>query len=173
MIIDQIGNVINDIDDVVNHLLSGGTLKQLQSVCYDSTAAVYAHNQRCDKMDLSDWIIEPRLPFDSATSMDQRCQNQWLLPQNYIEFDIVAHLVSLCHSDKELARVEEELKLFVDRDLLPVLRAIKYLVDTMKSNGIIWGVGRGSSVASYCLYLLEAHSVDSIKYGLDFKEFLD
>jgi DNA polymerase III alpha subunit len=42
----------------------------------------------------------------------------------------------------------------------------------MRSNNIVWGVGRGSSVASYVLYLLGVHKVDSIKYGLDIREFL-
>ena len=34
------------------------------------------------------------------------------------------------------------------------------------------GVGRGSSVASYILYLIGVHRIDSIKYNLDWKEFL-
>jgi DNA polymerase III alpha subunit len=42
----------------------------------------------------------------------------------------------------------------------------------MKANNIIWGVGRGSSVASYVLYLLEVHRVDSMYYNLDIREFL-
>jgi DNA polymerase III alpha subunit len=37
---------------------------------------------------------------------------------------------------------------------------------------VLWGVGRGSSVASYCLYILGVHKVDSIKYELDIHEFL-
>jgi DNA polymerase III alpha subunit len=56
--------------------------------------------------------------------------------------------------------------------MLDLLRYLKYLVDTMRSKNILWGVGRGSSVASYCLYLLGIHKVDSVKYDLDIKEFL-
>jgi len=33
-------------------------------------------------------------------------------------------------------------------------------------------VGRGSSVASYCLYLLGVHKINSLKFDLDIKEFL-
>ena len=47
-----------------------------------------------------------------------------------------------------------------------------YLVDTFSENDVVWGVGRGSSVASYCLYLIGLHKIDSIKYELDIKEFL-
>jgi DNA polymerase III alpha subunit len=42
----------------------------------------------------------------------------------------------------------------------------------MSSNGIIWGVGGGSSVASYVLYKLGVHRVDSLYYNLDVTEFL-
>jgi len=37
---------------------------------------------------------------------------------------------------------------------------------------MIWGVGRGSSVASYVLYLLDVHRIDSMFYDLDPSEFL-
>jgi len=47
-----------------------------------------------------------------------------------------------------------------------------YLVDFMRENEIVWGVGRGSSVASYVLYLIGVHRIDSIKFGLDWREFL-
>jgi DNA polymerase III alpha subunit len=37
---------------------------------------------------------------------------------------------------------------------------------------IIWGVGRGSSVASYVLYKLGVHRINSLYYNLDATEFL-
>ena len=49
---------------------------------------------------------------------------------------------------------------------------VKILVDVSKENNIVLGVGRGSSVASYILYLLGIHKVDSLAYNLDIKEFL-
>jgi DNA polymerase III alpha subunit len=62
--------------------------------------------------------------------------------------------------------------MFQERNLFNLLKYLKYLVDTMKSNNVIWGVGRGSSVASYVLYLLGVHRIDSMYYDLDPKEFL-
>jgi DNA polymerase III alpha subunit len=49
---------------------------------------------------------------------------------------------------------------------------MKYLVDTLRKNIIVWGVGRGSSVASYILYLIGVHRIDSLYYDLDIAEFL-
>jgi DNA polymerase III alpha subunit len=42
----------------------------------------------------------------------------------------------------------------------------------MRKENIVWGVGRGSSVASYVLYLIGVHKIDSLYYNLDVEEFL-
>ena len=62
--------------------------------------------------------------------------------------------------------------LFQERNLFDLLRYLKYLVDTLRANHMIWGVGRGSSVASHVLYLLGVHRINSIFYDLDVQEFL-
>ena len=94
------------------------------------------------------------------------------MPEQYQELDIAEHALSLCKSEDELQRVGQELLIYQERDMFPLLRYLKYLVDTMKSNNIIWGVGRGSSVASYVLYKLEIHKVNSLYYDLDIRDFL-
>ena len=68
--------------------------------------------------------------------------------------------------------IAEELEEFKKRDMLDLLKYMIYLVDFMRSNNIVWGVGRGSSVASYVLYLIGVHRVNSIQYDLDWREFL-
>ena len=62
--------------------------------------------------------------------------------------------------------------MYQERDMFDVLRYLKYLVDVMRDNKIIWGVGRGSSVASFVLYKLGVHRIDSLYYNLDIGEFL-
>jgi len=42
----------------------------------------------------------------------------------------------------------------------------------MIANRVIWGVGRGSSVASFVLYKLGVHRINSLHYNLDVGEFL-
>jgi DNA polymerase III alpha subunit len=78
----------------------------------------------------------------------------------------------MCTTEVQRRRVDEELELFIQHGMFDLLFYLKYLVDTMRENNIVWGVGRGSSVASYVLYLLGVHKIDSIKYELDIKEFL-
>jgi DNA polymerase III alpha subunit len=68
--------------------------------------------------------------------------------------------------------VDLELDEFKQRNLTDLLRFLVYFVDTVRTNNIVYGVGRGSSIASYVLYLLKVHRIDSFKYNLDIKEFL-
>ena len=93
------------------------------------------------------------------------------MPDNYFP-NLVEHLYGLCKTDLEKNRVTVELELFIQHNMFDLLFYLKYLVDTMRENKIVWGVGRGSSVASYVLYLLGVHKIDSIKYDLDIHEFL-
>ena len=66
----------------------------------------------------------------------------------------------------------EELDAFKERNMLDLLRWLKYFVDTCSKEGVVWGVGRGSSVASFILYKIGVHSIDPLKYNLDWREFL-
>jgi len=102
---------------------------------------------------------------------DNKMQSTWHMPTKYQQLDIEEYLVSVCPEDN-YERLVEEIVEYKARNMLNLLRWLKYFVDTMRENNLTWGVGRGSSVASYVLYLLGVHKVDSIKYKLDLKEFL-
>jgi DNA polymerase III alpha subunit len=114
-------------------------------------------------------------PIDSPTlsveTFDKAWQEQWNMPSEYKTMDIEHWLVQ--HSDKaNYERLMEELEAFKARNMLDLLRWLKYFVDTCKKEGVVWGVGRGSSVASYILYIIGVHSINPIKYNLDWHEFL-
>ena len=99
-------------------------------------------------------------------------QKKWHMPDAYKNMDIAEHVLSLCATDAELQRCGTELMLYQERGLFDLLRYLAYLVDVMRQNAIIWGVGRGSSVASHVLYLLGVHRINSLYYNLDIQEFL-
>ena len=103
---------------------------------------------------------------------DQRNQSSWRMPEEYRKLDIARWVLNQCETDPELQRVADELMLFQERDLFDLLRWLKYFVDTMRANNVVWGVGRGSSVASYVLYLIGVHRINSMYYDLDISEFL-
>lgn len=108
----------------------------------------------------------------TITEFDKNLQNKWLIPEDYLDFDIAKYILDLCHTEEELQRAGAELLLYQERDMFPLLRYLKYLVDTMRSKNIVWGVGRGSSVSSYVLFLLGVHRINSLYYDLSIDEFL-
>lgn len=98
--------------------------------------------------------------------------SDWHIPEEYKTLCVRTHVLNKCTDDIERERVEHELRMFEERGLFPVLQFLIYLVDYMREKDIVWGVGRGSSVASYTLYLLGVHKINSIKYELPIEEFL-
>jgi len=120
---------------------------------------------------LSEYAVS-ELSDINVAQIDTELQSQWFIPFSYNNMDILDYLEKLCTTSEQLARVQLEYKEYKDRNMLPLLRFLVYLVDTMNKNNIVWGVGRGSSVASYILYLIGIHRIDSLKYDLDFYEFM-
>lgn len=96
----------------------------------------------------------------------------WNMPQHYQDLDLDRHFAVLVNSQEQIDRVAQELRLFRENGLEPMLRFMIYMVDVMREKRILWGVGRGSSVSSYLLFLIGLHSVDAIKYNLDIREFI-
>ena len=117
--------------------------------------------------------ITPFVDSDlSISNWDSTQQQKWLMPEEYKSFDIALYVLNKCNTEAELQRAGEELFLFHERGLFPLLQYLKYLVDSMKANGIVWGVGRGSSVASFVLFLIGIHRINSLYYQLSIDEFL-
>jgi DNA polymerase III alpha subunit len=95
----------------------------------------------------------------------------WFIPEDYRTMDILDWLYQRSPTPEIRERVVEELRLFAKHDMVPVLKTMKYVVDTLRANNIVWGVGRGSSVASYVLHIIGVHKIDSIKYNIPIEEF--
>lgn len=126
---------------------------------------VKGYNSVCEELNI--------MPITSEGNWSK----EFNIPQYYKDLDVeqyVKNLIPTSGQDVNIitARVDMELSEFSARNLYPVLQLLIYIIDTMRKNNLIWGVGRGSSVASYVLFLLGIHKVDSIKYNLDIREFL-
>lgn len=96
--------------------------------------------------------------------------NHWFIPNEYQKLDIENFLIDRCPKEN-IDRLVAELHEYRQRNLLALLTQMKYIVDTLRKHSIVWGVGRGSSVASYALFLLGVHKIDSVKYKLPIEEF--
>ena len=156
MIKNKFGEIVYNIEDVVDLIMKQQTTA---GITVDGT------------VQLKDTSPETDVSL-SVDEYDLMNQHNWLMPEEYKELDIAQHIIDLCKTDAEIQRAGQELLMFQERNLFNLLKYLKYLVDTMQSNKVIWGVGRGSSVASYVLYLLGVHKIDSMYYDLDPGEFL-
>ena len=166
MINDKFGNVIYQEKDLIDLLYQGFTdLDKITVEPFDKLTQF--EEQSALKLKLPNHTLDEI----SIEDFDQACQQDWFIPEEYKNFDIEGFLVYRCPKEN-YQRLIDELSEFKARNMIMLLRTLKYLVDTLRSNNIVWGVGRGSSVASYVLYLLEVHKIDSVKYNLDWHEFL-
>jgi DNA polymerase III alpha subunit len=101
------------------------------------------------------------------TTIDSK---NWFIPKSYQDMDIEGFLVDNCPKEN-YERLIQEIQLFQRHNMIPVLKTMKYIVDTLRANNIVWGVGRGSSVASYVLHVIGVHKIDPIKYNIPIEEF--
>lgn len=108
----------------------------------------------------------------------------WNIPQEWEDLDIDSFIHTKFVQECELQgwdlntqtnrinRICEELQIYDQLNLMNVLRTLIYVINTLEEKNVVWGIGRGSSVASYILYLIGVHDIDSIRYNLDITDFL-
>lgn len=168
--INEYGDIVYCDSGIVDLLLSG---KDVNEVNLEDSPELQKHNDLCGIFDQdSDKLVPYKKPDISVEDFDFENQNHWYIPEEYLGIDILDFLLKKCTREEEIERVELEYQMFKDHGMEMVLRLMIYLVDTFRKNNIVWGVGRGSSVSSYILFLIGIHKVDSIRYSLDPGEFL-
>jgi len=172
MIQNKFGEMIFSESDVCDLVMQGRDLESLTGMLVDPSVNIeqvirYVENY-------NGTLSYPVLQADnvSVPAFDLEQQRNWHMPEQYKTLDIAQHVLDLCGNEAELQRCGQELLLYQERDLFPLLQYLAYLVDVMQDNRVIWGVGRGSSVASYVLYKLGVHRIDSLFYDLSVEEFL-
>ena len=172
MLTNKFGEIVLEEQDLCDAVMKGQTIWNLPRITVDPAVDLQRLIHRLeDPSSVLTWTF-PENSDISVPEFDHVRQSHWFMPDEYKQIDIAKHVLELCVTDAELQRVGEELLLYQEHDLFDLLRYMKYLVDVMRENQVIWGVGRGSSVASYVLYLLGVHRINSMYYDLDPKEFL-
>ena len=168
---DQYGRVVYNRHDLYDMLYAGVDIDNVKSVDwhedFDKFNRAIELNHLPDKL----YTAIEKLSV-SKEEFDAQNQSEWFMPAEYKDINMYGYLRAFCSTPEEMDRLDEELHEFGKRGMIPLLQYMKYLVDTMRENGIVWGVGRGSSVASYVLYIIGIHRINSIQYELDWREFL-
>jgi DNA polymerase III alpha subunit len=117
-------------------------------------------------------LVQYTLSDQTIQEFDSEYVSNWYMPEEYKQFDIAKYVLEQCTCEEELQRAGKELLLFQERDMFTLLQYLKFLVDLMRSHNIVWGVGRGSSVSSFVLFLLDVHRINSLEFDLPIEEFL-
>lgn len=173
MIQNKFGEMIFNETDVCDLLMQGHNLTDIKHMLVDSSVDIEKVVSFVENF--PETLVYYTFDKDSNQTIpdwDTIKQQTWFMPDHYQQLDIAQYVLDLCVSEPELQRCGEELLLYQERNLFSLLQYLKYLVDIMNQNQVIWGVGRGSSVASYVLYKLGVHRIDSMFYELDIHEFL-
>ena len=168
--VNMYGQAILSSDNLRELLLQGKNIGHL-NVIKDEEIELFEEYQSTLLSETITFLDAPeeKLTFDE---FHQQCADEWVFPVVYQQIDVHRWLIDKCKTQQEIDRVNEEYVLYKDRDLVMLLRLFIFLVDYMRKNKFIWGVGRGSSVSSYILYLIGVLRVDSLKYGFDIKDYL-
>ncbi len=156
--------------DLLNMIYTGNIDKCHVVLC-DPSDDIEKFNQHAKENGMD--TLKEYIPLDvDKEQFDKTLQSEWFMPDEYKNLDVYRFLEEKCETPEQIVRVDEELVEFEKRDMLNLLRYMVYLVSYMRENNIVWGVGRGSSTASYVLFLIGIHKIDSIQFGLDWREFL-
>ncbi len=143
------------------------------SIPVDPSPEIDRFNQTCLLFDKPGLELSPPEPLTSTPEEEHASHAAaWLVSKDIRSIPVREFLIGLCRSLEEEARVHQEMDLYEERDLIPLLQLMMYLVNQFRENDVVWGVGRGSSVSSFVLYLIGVHKVNSLKYGLVIEEFL-
>jgi DNA polymerase III alpha subunit len=158
------GDVRLDLNAVVYAINCGADISYIQLNEQDEAERL-KFNDNCRKFGLEERMLDYTIDHDKNHEL-------WRYDPAYDKINLEDYFLNLCTTDEARERVLYELSLYESYNMTKLLRCMIWLVDYLKENNIFWGLGRGSSVSSYCLFLIELHMVDSIKYDLDVNEFL-
>lgn len=167
---DKFGVPYFTVSDVVTALYHGKIDAVANMLCEDCQE-IQQFNQTADSLGTDKLRVHGALDC-SIDEFDQALQSEWFMPDIYKTIEVLDFCLNKCKTEEQKVRVKEEYAEFEKRNMVTLLQFLIYLVDFMREEEIVWGVGRGSSVASYVLYLIGVHKMDSIQYGLDWREFL-
>lgn len=143
--------------------------KDITAAWLSSSEDVELHNH---SVRLLDSTLDQLSTADGPMLGDRDWYHHWQTPEPYASMDMTEFCVARCATEAEIERACEELLMFAERDMLPVLRHLVWMVDDMRSRGVVWGVGRGSSVSSFVLHIIGINRINPLQYDLDIGEFL-
>jgi len=173
--IDILGNVIIKKENIIELFYEKDNLINSSNIFFENCSEVEKYNQEVDK-NINNKSL--RLKTEKDINYEKNLQElidkkskKWFIPEIYQKIDIENWFYSKNLNEKERKRISDELKLFKKYDLYDLLKLLIYISDVIKEKKLVTGVGRGSSVSCFCLYVIGIHRINPIEYDLDYNEF--
>ena len=166
---DILGNPIYNADQLID-LMYNGRVNDIVNLPLQHDYDTDQYLAVKDQLWLPEILLYNSIDVELG-NFDAVNQNNWFMPDSYKQLNIKDGLFSKQLTSIEIDRVSEEYNLYESHNMLNLLKWLIYFVDHCRANSVVWGVGRGSSISSYILYLIGIHKINSIKYNLDYKEF--
>ena len=155
------GGVRLNVNAAIEALNSGASISD---IVLDDQDEIDRFNTTMSNFFLDDRLVEKDIVHETR-------QDNWSYPDSYNDINLEEYFMLLCNTQEQKDRVTYELELYARKDMNQLLLWCIWFMDVCVEKNIFVGVGRGSSVASYCLFLIKIHLVDSIKYGIEPVEF--
>jgi DNA polymerase III alpha subunit len=162
------GDVIFSEEDAIDLLYNNPDF-DISKLYFDD---INRYTQSLKQLGIDLPVINTAPKRNNIAEFDKANCEKWHMPDKYYQINVLQWLLDKCQNDQEKLRVQLEYDLFEKKDFTRVLQFLIYFVDTLRANNIVWGVGRGSSVASFCLFLIGVHKINPLLYNLDITEFL-
>ena len=162
------GDVIFSEEDVIELLYTDPNFDMSKLYLND----IDKYSQSLKELGIDLPVINTAPKREKPELFDKANCEHWHMPEKYYQINVLQWLLDKCQNDEEKIRVQMEYDLFEKKDFIRVLQFLIYFIDTLRANNIVWGVGRGSSVASFCLFLIGVHKINPMLYNLDITEFL-
>lgn len=104
---------------------------------------------------------------------NEKIDMSWNIPESYQKLNLIEYVMDRAKAKGPayVKRAEEELAEIGTRGLGTIFKTLIFVIDQLKLNKQLWGVGRGSSCASLVLHLIGVHEVDPVKYDIPMEEF--
>jgi DNA polymerase III alpha subunit len=128
---------------------------------WQDSDAKQRYQQVCGYLDT--WPME----FKTVDAQDR----SWFTPSDYQNIDLDEYVLSRCKNPAQQARATLELKIIHQIGAEHIFLHLIYLVDQWRSQGLVWGVGRGSSVSCFVLYVIGVNRINPLDWDLDHTEF--
>lgn len=132
-------------------------------------------------------LFNKQVPISDTIKTDEQdsvsLDMHWQLNPEYLNIDLDEYigscfenmLVNSDYTDDEISiainRIADELQEIRQRGMVEFIQTVIFILDELRRNSIVWGVGRGSSCASYVLFLLGLHVIDCVKMDISMDEF--